>query len=92
MSKSPVRPLCRGLSEPASESKQDEVTVTMTTDTQDTDEDEVSVVVTEEEESSPSPRSDRYTTGTFTHIKESLLQSLVIRKDASTQMQMKILS
>ncbi|KTF89464.1 hypothetical protein cypCar_00013282 [Cyprinus carpio] len=59
MSKSPVRPLCRGLSEPASESKQDEVTVTMTTDTQDTDEDEVSVVVTEEEESSPSPRKRR---------------------------------
>ncbi|KAL1261594.1 hypothetical protein QQF64_006859 [Cirrhinus molitorella] len=57
MSKSPVRPLCRGLSEPASESKQDEVTVTMTTDTQDTDEDGVSV--TEEEESSPSPRKRR---------------------------------
>ncbi|XP_052431045.1 MORC family CW-type zinc finger protein 4 isoform X2 [Carassius gibelio] len=61
MSKSPVRPLCRGLSEPASDSKQDEVTVTMTTDTQDTDEDGVSVVVTEEEEeeASPSPRKRR---------------------------------
>ncbi|RXN28399.1 MORC family CW-type zinc finger 4-like protein [Labeo rohita] len=59
MSKSPVRPLCRGLSEPASESKQDEVTVTMMTDTQDTDEDEVSATVIEEEESSPSPRKKR---------------------------------
>ncbi|XP_073677013.1 MORC family CW-type zinc finger protein 3 [Garra rufa] len=59
MSKSPVRPLCRGLSEPASASKQDEATVTMTTDTQDTDEDGLSAVVTEEEESSPSPRKRR---------------------------------
>lgn len=91
MSKIPVRPLCRGLSEPASESKQDEVTVTMMTDMQDTAEDGVSVVVTEEEESSPSPRSDRYTTWPFTHIKESLLQSLVIRKEASSQIQMQIL-
>lgn len=91
MSKSPVHPLCRGLSEPTSESKQDEVTVTMTTDTQDTAEDGVSVIVTEEEESSPSPRSDRYTTRPFTHIKESLLQSLGIRKEAITQIQMRIL-
>ncbi|XP_058653470.1 MORC family CW-type zinc finger protein 3 [Onychostoma macrolepis] len=58
MSTSPVRPLCRGLSEPASVSKQDEVTITMTTDTQDTAEDGVSFVVTEEE-SSPSPRKKR---------------------------------
>lgn len=86
-----MRPLCRGLSEPASVSKQDEVTVTMTTDTQDTAEDGVSVVVSEEEESSPSPRFDRYTTRPFIHIKESLLQSLVIRKEASTQIQMQIL-
>ncbi|XDV37741.1 hypothetical protein PO909_007299 [Leuciscus waleckii] len=55
MTKSPVRPLCRGLSEPTSVSKQDEVTVAMTTDTQDTDEDGVR----EEEESSPSPRKRR---------------------------------
>ncbi|KTF89560.1 hypothetical protein cypCar_00046462, partial [Cyprinus carpio] len=58
MSKSPVRPLCRGLSEPASESKQDEVTVIMTTDTQDAGEDGVRVADTEEE-SSPSPRKRR---------------------------------
>lgn len=55
MTKSPVRTLCRGLSEPTSVSKQDEVTVAMATDTQDTDEDGV----TEEEESSPSPRKRR---------------------------------
>ncbi|KAK7137554.1 hypothetical protein R3I94_013263 [Phoxinus phoxinus] len=55
MTKSPVRTLCRGLSEPTSESKQDEVTVAVATDTQDTDEDGV----TEEEESSPSPRKRR---------------------------------
>ncbi|XP_059377993.1 MORC family CW-type zinc finger protein 3-like isoform X2 [Carassius carassius] len=59
MSKSPVRPLCRGLSEPASESKQDEVNVIMTTDTQDEGEDGFRVAVTEEEESSPSPRKRR---------------------------------
>ncbi|XP_056092987.1 MORC family CW-type zinc finger protein 4 [Rhinichthys klamathensis goyatoka] len=55
MTKSPVRTLCRGLSEPTSVSKQDEVTVAMTTDAQDTDEDDV----TEEQESSPSPRKRR---------------------------------
>ncbi len=86
-----MSPLCRGLSEPASESKQEELTITMMTDMQNTAEDGVSVVVTEEEESSPSPRSDRYTTRPFKHIKESLLQSLVIRKEASTQIQMQIL-
>jgi len=57
MTKSPVRTLCRGLSEPTSVSKQDEVTVAMTTDAQDTYEDDV----TEDQESSPSPRSGRYT-------------------------------
>ncbi|XP_051774478.1 MORC family CW-type zinc finger protein 4 [Ctenopharyngodon idella] len=59
MTKSPVRLLCRGLSEPTSVSKQDEVTVVMTTDAQDTDEDGVQVIATEEEESSPSPRKRR---------------------------------
>lgn len=59
MTKSPVQLLCRGLSEPTSVSKQDEVTVVMTTDAQDTDEDGVQVAATEEEEPSPSPRSDR---------------------------------
>ncbi|XP_043113568.1 MORC family CW-type zinc finger protein 3 isoform X2 [Puntigrus tetrazona] len=59
MIKSPVHLLCRGLSEPASESKQDEVNVTMTTDTQETAEDGVGDVVTEEEESSPTPRKRR---------------------------------
>ncbi|XP_039510991.1 MORC family CW-type zinc finger protein 4 isoform X1 [Pimephales promelas] len=55
MTKSPVRTLCRGLSEPTSVSKQDEVTVAMTTDAQDTYEDDV----TEDQESSPSPRKRR---------------------------------
>ncbi|XP_067314168.1 MORC family CW-type zinc finger protein 3 isoform X2 [Pseudorasbora parva] len=59
ITKSPVQPLCRGLSEPTSVSKQDEVTIDITTDTQDTDEDGVQVAATEEEESSPSPRKRR---------------------------------
>lgn len=76
MSKSPVRPLCRGLSEPASESKQDEVTVIMTTDTQDAGEDGVRVADTEEE-SSPSPRSGRDTTQHLHALKNHFCSSLL---------------
>ncbi|XP_051506498.1 MORC family CW-type zinc finger protein 3-like [Myxocyprinus asiaticus] len=58
MSKSPVRPLCRGLSDPASDTKQDEVMVTMAIDSHYTDEDGVNVAATDEE-SLPSPRKRR---------------------------------
>lgn len=56
MKKSSARALCRVLSEPTSETKQDEVTVSM--ETQVTDDD--GVAAPEEEESSPSPRSEKY--------------------------------
>ncbi|XP_057204822.1 MORC family CW-type zinc finger protein 3 isoform X1 [Triplophysa rosa] len=55
LKKSSARPLCRVLSEPTTETKQDEVTVSM--ETQVTDDD--GAAATEEEESSPSPRKRR---------------------------------
>lgn len=53
MSKSPVRSLCRGLSDPSSDGKPDEVSVTTQTETQDREEDGV------KDETSATPRKRR---------------------------------